>query len=277
MVATPLPGMRRCRIAAASRLASASTVVAALVLAVGGCVAPEPTEPEPGATLPRDDLAARATSVPADTTMAAPERTPRGQSPANGGGDDDGAGQGGGVGSGDRGGRPGGRQTEDPSGEGAVGWRTVLSLGDPVGDPEPGGAPGYADLAGLRIASSGSRARVTVTMAGPVSARLAGGEVVGVGVDFFRTGASESDYQVFLDGGAHGWRAFLQTPDGFVRFPGTLILAAERLVVELPWSALGGTPRGGVAVFADWSSGDTLRSTSYDRAPEQGTRSLRRR
>lgn len=263
--------MRRCRIAA-SRLTSASTVVAALVLAVGGCVAPGSTEPEPGATLTRDDLAVRATSVPADTTMAAPERTPRGQSPANGGADGDGAGQD----NGDRGGRPGGWPTGDSPSEATAGWRTVLIFDDPIGDSEPGGAPGHADLAGLRIADSGSRARVTVTMAAPVPARLAGGEVVGVGVDFFRSG-SESDYQVFLDGGAHGWRAFLQTPDGFVRFPGTLAIAAQRLVVELPWSALGDAPRAGVAVFADWSSGDTLRSTSYDRAPGQGTRSLLRR
>lgn len=118
---------------------------------------------------------------------------------------------------------------------------------------------------------SRSRVRLTVLLTGNVPTRLAEGEVIGVGVDVFGSGGQESDYQVFLDGGAQGWRAFLQTPRGFVRFPGTFVVADRRLIAELPWSGFGGRVSGRVAAFADWSAGDAIGSSSRDRAPDSGT------
>lgn len=154
-----------------------------------------------------------------------------------------------------------------------VRWITLLRLSDTSGDLGLTGGPAYADLTGVRIGDSGERARLAVSLAGAAPTHLANREVVGVGIDIFRSDRQESDYQVYLDGGDQGWRAFLQTPRGFVRFPGTLTLERSNLVVELPWPSLGGRKPGRVAVFVDWSEGsDTLGSSSQDRAPDTGTR-----
>jgi hypothetical protein len=97
---------------------------------------------------------------------------------------------------------------------------------------------------------------------------MADGEVQGVGVDLFRTREDESDFQVFLDGGSGGWRGFLQTPRGFVRYPGTLSIDGRMLVTVIPWSSLGGRAHAQVSAFADWSD-DHGRSSSdtVDRGP----------
>lgn len=153
-----------------------------------------------------------------------------------------------------------------------VAWLSVLRLTDASGDVGLTGGPRYADLAGFHIDDDGRRAQLTVTLAGDVPARLAEGEVIGIGIDVFRSQRRESDYQVFLDGGSHGWRAFLQAPRGFVRFPGTFAIADRQMVIELPWSGLGGRSPGRVAVFADWTEGGILGATSQDRAPDTGTR-----
>lgn len=146
-------------------------------------------------------------------------------------------------------------------------------MADASGDLGLTGGAGYADLTGLRIDDAGSRARLTVAMADDVPARLADGEVVGVGVDIFRSNRKESDYQIFLDGGARGWRAFLQTPDGFVRFPGSFTLDGRRLIVDIPWSGLGGPRPGEVSVFADWAKGSgPVGPSSQDTTPDSGTR-----
>ena len=60
---------------------------------------------------------------------------------------------------------------------------------------------------------------------------------------------------MFLDGGRHGWRAFLQTPDGFVDYPGTFAVEGRTLRVAVPWHAVGGRQETEASVFVDWSSG----------------------
>ena len=134
-----------------------------------------------------------------------------------------------------------------------------MSLDDPAADH--GNGPGYADLAVIGFSEHEDRLAVSVTVASAVPAALADREVQGVGVDLFRASSDESDYQVFLDGGRHGWRAFLQTPDGFVDFPGTFAVEGRTLHVVVPWHAVGGRRQAQVSVFVDWSSGVERLST----------------
>jgi hypothetical protein len=138
-------------------------------------------------------------------------------------------------------------------------WRELVSLEDPVADHGEG--PRYADLARLDFRERGDRLSLTVTLAGVVPAALADREVQGVGIDLFRSSSDESDYQVFLDGGRHGWRAFLQTPGGFVDFPGTFAVDGRTLSIVVPWSAVGGRDGADVSAFVDWSSGVDRLST----------------
>ena len=145
-------------------------------------------------------------------------------------------------------------------------WQPVLLGVDAQGDHGTG--PGYADLVSLTLEDDGTSLRVSVEVGGTVPGRLADGEVQGVGVDLFRTREDESDFQVFLDGGSGGWRGFLQTPRGFVRYPGTLSIDGRMLVTVIPWSSLGGRADAQVSAFADWSD-DHGRSSSdtVDRGP----------
>jgi hypothetical protein len=135
----------------------------------------------------------------------------------------------------------------------AVAWAELAALDDPAGDH--GNGPAYADLRQVGLYENGGELAVTVSLAGAVPARLADREVQGVGIDLFRSGSDESDYQVFLDGGGHGWRAFLRSPDGFVEFPGSFTVRGRDLRVVVPWSSLGGRADAEVSVFSDWSSG----------------------
>ena len=137
-------------------------------------------------------------------------------------------------------------------------WRHVVSAADPAADH--GRGPTYADLRGLDLAERGEQLRITLTLDGVAPARLADREVQGIGIDFFTTGGKESDHQVFLDGGDHGWRGYLQGPDGFIRFPGTLALDGPVVTVTLPWESVGGR-RGTVSAYVDWSAGTSLLST----------------
>jgi hypothetical protein len=132
-------------------------------------------------------------------------------------------------------------------------WAGLADLEDPAADH--GNGPGYADLAAVTFRERGDDLGVSVTMRSVVPGTLADREVQGVGIDLFRSSSDESDYQVFLDGGRHGWRAFLQTPDGFVDFPGTFAVERRTLHVTVPWQAVGGRERAEVSVFVDWSSG----------------------
>lgn len=129
--------------------------------------------------------------------------------------------------------------------------------------------PGYADLRTVTVEDDGTNARVTVTFDATVPATLPADETMGVGVDFFRTTAQiESDYQLFADGEPDGWFAYLQTPKGFVRYPGTFGIGGRRLVFTVPWSALGSPRSGAFSAFADWTR-DTVPTnvSGEDHAP----------
>lgn len=144
-------------------------------------------------------------------------------------------------------------------------WRRLQVVPDAKGDH--GNGPGYADLSSLALEDDGTRLRATFAVDGTVPGSLADGEVEGIGLDVYRSSSTESDFQVFLDGGSHGWRAFLQTPQGFVDFPGSLSVVGDRLVAVVPWSAVGGRRDAEVSAFADWSDGSGGSSTdSVDRS-----------
>lgn len=132
-------------------------------------------------------------------------------------------------------------------------WAPLTSYEDPVDDH--GDGPGYADLATVELGEADDMLIAAVTLDAVVPASLADREVEGVGIDLYRSVSDESDYQVFLDGGRHGWRAFLQTPSGFVRFPGSLSLRGDTLRAWVPWDAVGGREDAEVSVFVDWSAG----------------------
>lgn len=132
-------------------------------------------------------------------------------------------------------------------------WTELVSLDDPAADH--GSGPAYADLARIEFSERGDELAIAVTVRATVPGTLAEREVQGVGIDLFRSSGDESDYQVFLDGGPHGWRAFLQTPDGFVDYPGTFAVEGRTLRAVVPWHAVGGREEAEASVFVDWSSG----------------------
>jgi hypothetical protein len=179
-------------------------------------------------------------------------------------------------------GAPGQRPTSAPTaspGGGQSGpaapYRSVTTLNDLRGDADPS-APGYADLTNVGIEDDGTHARITVTVAGTLPTTTATDEVMGIGVDLYRQGNTgrESDYQLFADGEPTGWYAYLQTPKGFVRYPGQFALGGGRLVFTVPWSAIGAPRSGRFSAFVDWtrrSSSVTGNQGSNDYAPALGT------
>lgn len=168
-----------------------------------------------------------------------------------------------------------------PSGAATAGpgapYRVVGSTTDGTNDFE-GSGPAYADLAAVTIEDDGTNARVRVVFHGDVPPRLPADETMGVGVDFFRSvGQIESDYQLFADGQPDGWYAYLQTPKGFVRYPGRFGVGGRRLEFTVPWSALGGPASGRFSAYADWSRDTTpVNAFSEDHVPNLGTASFSR-
>lgn len=242
---------------------AAGGLLAATVLA--GCAVGGGATGQGPSSSPRPDLAARAEVAARNLELApggAPADAPADNRSAGGRGRQAGrSGPGGGTPSGGPGAAPGSASGEQAApataetGAGAGGgtWSSVLDVHDPSADQ--GAAPAYADVVATTFEDDGRHLRVTVRLDGAVPGRLADHEVEGIGIDLFRENLQESDYQVYLDGGAHGWRGFLQTPQGFVRYPGTLELAGRALTATLPWSSLGGRRDGQVSAFVDWSDG----------------------
>ena len=149
-------------------------------------------------------------------------------------------------------------------------FRSVTSAADAGGDAGLE-APGYADLRSLTIETDGTSARVTLDLGGAIPERLAEGEVMGLGVDLFRSSGSESDFQLFAEGTPDGWYAHLQTPDGFVRYSGVFAVGGTKVLFQLPWSMLGGPPPFRVSSFSDWSRKRIAVNASADDAlPNQG-------
>lgn len=233
-------------------------------LALTGCATGGGTAGQSSPT-PRADLAATAEAAPRNVEQhpAGHKRTAGkatgGEASAGGPGDERGTG------------RPVGDRVAGSPGPGgpaaeSASWRPVALATDASGDH--GDGPSYADLTSLNLEDDGTNLRVTVELGGTVPARLADGEVQGVGVDVYRLSGRESDFQVFLDGGADGWRGYLQTPRGFVKYPGTLALDGGTLVTVIPWAALGGPEDAQVSAFSDWSNRlGTTSADSVDRRP----------
>lgn len=127
---------------------------------------------------------------------------------------------------------------------------------------DQGDGPPYADLATVSFVDSDEGLDMSITLDAVVPGRLARREMEEVGVALFRVspldmllGRTASDYQVRLEGGAYGWRAFLRSRDGYVPFPGTFSVSGRTLRVVLPWEAVGGRRRAEAETFVDWSSG----------------------
>lgn len=148
---------------------------------------------------------------------------------------------------------------------------TLAEVVDPQGDPS-GDSPAYADVRQVLVQSDGEYARFTIGFAARIPAALQDGEVQGVGLDLYRSSDTESDYQLFADGGSDGWMAFLHTPQGIVTYPGSFQLGGKVLVFEVPWSALGGLKPAAMGVFVDWSEQrQVLNAVGNDRAPDDAT------
>ena len=113
---------------------------------------------------------------------------------------------------------------------------------------------------------------MTVTVNGGVPSRLAKGEVEGLGVDIDRGSNTKNGYQLFASGDSRGWFAYLDTPKGFVEYPGTFGLGGPTFVFEVPWPSLGGRLAGRFDAFIDWSGpGKVHRPFGEDAAPDQVT------
>ncbi|MCA1832998.1 MAG: hypothetical protein ABR548_09205 [Actinomycetota bacterium] len=134
-------------------------------------------------------------------------------------------------------------------------------------------APAYADLIEVTVESDGTNARVTVTMNGDVPSPMPSGEEMAIGVDIFRTeNQREGDYQLYGSGDQNGWVAFLDTPRGFVKYPGTFQIGGPALVFTVPWFSLGSLRSAYARVFMDWDrNGVVLNDVGEDHAPDGGT------
>lgn len=240
-------------------------LVAALALA-SGCAAAGGT-PSTSET-PRRDLAVRPSPLPAGSGVpASASASPgagRSATPGPGTTSEGSAAASSGPGS-------------TPSGGGATPtapFTTFLTMPDGARDAGLG-APAYADLRSVTLADNGASLRVTVEMNGALPPTTATGESMGIGVDLYRAAAKrESDYQLFADGESDGWFAYLDTPKGFVHFPGTFALGGARLVFTVPWSSVGNPQTGRTSGFADWtqrSSAATGNPSSNDYVPTLGT------
>ena len=248
------------------------SAVLVLSLLLTGCAFGDPPETS---ERPRRDLAARPEPVPSGAvpataspgTTTAPGAVPSAGSPTSTAATT----------------RPGATATPSaaapatpvPAPEGEGPYRQVGTVSDLRGDQGREG-PGYADVLGVLLEDDGTRLRATVRTGGTVPLQPAAGEVLGIGVDLYdRSGEFESDYQLFADGGADGWFAYLATPKGFVRYPGRFVITGDQLVFTVPWSAVGGRRDGWTKAFVDWTreGGGTLggNATANDRAPLTGS------
>jgi hypothetical protein len=132
-------------------------------------------------------------------------------------------------------------------------------------------APTYADHQRLVVETNGDRVRLTIEANGPIPTPVATDEVLAFGVDVFRAATKESQYQLYAEGGSAGWFAHLQTPAGWVRYPGTFALGGAKLVFDVPWTAVGGAPPARASAFVDWSRKRlALNASAEDAIPDQG-------
>lgn len=157
------------------------------------------------------------------------------------------------------------------------GARTYRVAGSRTDAANDSGGPAYTDVARVVIESDGARARISMTMHDAIRDPMPGGEQMAIGVDLYRTTAqAESDYQVYASGTPDGWVAFLDTPSGFVRYPGEFGIGGSTFIFTVPWSSLGRITRGYATAFMDWDrKGVVLNETAHDRLPDEGRFSYR--
>lgn len=251
-------------------------LLAATALSASACAAAGGV-PETSDT-PRRDLAERPTPIAgAPTSRHGPSAQPNGSDGQSPGNESPGATTTGGS-------RSPGTATSDgnattPAGTPAAPFHSFASLTDGTNDAGLD-APPYADLRSITLRDNGADLRVEVVMNASLPARTGSDETMGIGVDLYRRASGrESAYQLFADGEPDGWFAYLDTPRGFVRFPGTFGLGGNRLVFTVPWSAVGNLYAGRFSAFADWtrrSSGLTGNKASNDFAPIVATKNYSR-
>ena len=147
--------------------------------------------------------------------------------------------------------------------------RPVLHLDDARGDAGLA-VPGYGDLTGTSIDRVGADAVVTVAFAAALPAHLGAHETIGVGVDLYPPGAGESAHQLFVEGGADGWFAYLFQGRDQVPYPGTVALRGATIRLRVPAVSLGASGAAALTVFCDWSGGGSTPLDGKDHAPELG-------
>jgi len=250
--------------------------LAALTLAASGCAAAGGV-PKTSDT-PRRDLAERPTPLPSQDSGRSASTPPAGhKSEQPGATSGDGA-RDGSAAEGD-GASSGNEAAPVTSGAAAGPFHVIATLSDPRHDVGLEGPPN-ADLRSVTLADNGSTLRVTITVDAALPGKAADGETFGIGVDLYHRGSGrESDYQLFADGEPDGWFAYLDTPRGFVQYPGTFGLGGNRIVFTVPWSSVGHPSEGRFSAFVDWtrrSSGITGNKASNDYAPTVGTKAYSR-
>jgi len=148
-------------------------------------------------------------------------------------------------------------------------FRPVGGINDAQGDL-PRGAPAWADIIGLVLEDDGTTLRIRIDLADGLPTELRNNETARIGVDLFRGNGGETRYRVFLDGTADGWLAYLQRPDGFIGYPGSVTIAGSNLTLALPAAAVGDPVRGDWRAFSEWSGPGGGGREARDAAPDEG-------
>lgn len=155
-------------------------------------------------------------------------------------------------------------------------FRVIGTLDDPARDHGLEG-PRYADIRRITMEDDRRRVRIRVEVGADLPVPPEDGEVIGLGVDLLEDEEGESRYQLFADGGGDGWFAYLQTPRGFVEFPGEFRVGGTVLEFVIPWDSIGSPARGPFSGFLDWSrERPVANAVASDRAPDSGDGSFDR-
>ena len=166
-------------------------------------------------------------------------------------------------------------EAEEP-GDRPSSFRVVGTIDDPARDQGLEG-PGYADIRRITVEDDRRRVRVRVEVGSDLPLPPEDGEVIGLGVDLLENEEGESVYQLFADGGGDGWLAYLQTPRGFVEYPGEFRVGGNVVEFVIPWEAIGSPTRGSFSGFLDWSRRRPVaNAVANDRAPDSGNGSFER-
>lgn len=140
------------------------------------------------------------------------------------------------------------------------------SAADVEGD---GSAPGYVDLTGGCLRTSGGKLVLDATVNGVLPSRTpSADEHLTLG---FELHSPSGESYVFAEGSSRGWAAYLTRGQGRRELPGALTIDGSRLRIKTPLSAGDGATALRWKVESSWSK-STLLKTSYafDAAPARG-------